>query len=512
MKFKKIIAMVAAVSMLLPVITGCNSKSTTSKTDENTLTIFYHGTDGPFDDEWPVYQKAAELTGIKLKGIVSKSQTDRFVAFNTTMATKPLPDIIGATGNGILEYATMGAFTPLDDLIDKYAPNIKKYFEENPDVRQECTGADGKIYFIPSVQTLKTNNAWFIRKDWLDKAGLEVPQTVDELYNAVKILKDSDPNGNGKKDEVGLFARFPSNFIIELMCLFGVKSQSKGYCYVDDDGVIKASYYDKEFKEAVKNIAKWYSEGIIDKELYTRTNARDTLLSNDQGIATFDAPGSTSNMNRMLNEKIDGFNFEIMLHPEDIYGKRWDNTAFSAGNRGGWGISADNKKPIETIKYFDFWYTEEGKILNSMGVEGVSYVTENGERVFTDDFAKNPQKALNQTLTEIGAIKDIGGFITMEYWKGMFAPEVYEKILDLENNVNYLKPFPQLTLNEKETVRSRDINAAVKSYVEETMQKWVMGTESVDETWDEFIKQLKVLGVDELIDIYNNAYKNMNKE
>ena len=44
----------------------------------------------------------------------------------------------------------------------------------------------------------------WINKEWLDKLGLAVPTTTDELYNVLKAFKTQDPNGNGKADEIPL--------------------------------------------------------------------------------------------------------------------------------------------------------------------------------------------------------------------------------------------------------------------------------------------------------------------
>ena len=44
----------------------------------------------------------------------------------------------------------------------------------------------------------------FIRKDWLDKLGLEQPKTIDDFYNVLKAFKEQDPDGNGANDTYGM--------------------------------------------------------------------------------------------------------------------------------------------------------------------------------------------------------------------------------------------------------------------------------------------------------------------
>lgn len=47
-------------------------------------------------------------------------------------------------------------------------------------------------------------HTWYnlaIRKDWLDKCGLTMPQTTEEFKNALVAFQDNDCNGNGSRDE-----------------------------------------------------------------------------------------------------------------------------------------------------------------------------------------------------------------------------------------------------------------------------------------------------------------------
>ncbi|MDF2926941.1 MAG: hypothetical protein K0R57_5855 [Paenibacillaceae bacterium] len=474
-----------------------------------TLSIYYHSNNGTFNDDWAVFKKAAELTNISLKGVVAKAQSDRNVSYNTTMAVRPLPDIIANKVNAVNEYALMGAYQPLDDLIEKYAPNIKKYLNEHPGEDKKWKASDGKTYFIPNVQEQYVNNTWFIRTDWLEKAGLEIPQNVDEFYQAIKKIKDMDPNGNGQKDEVGIFARSGLNTVRALLTLFGVKGQSNFYYYVDDNNEIKTSFYEPEFKKGMTELAKWYKEGIIDQELFTRTKPRETLLGNNQGIATWDAPGSTSTFTRRLSGQIPGFKLEMMTHPKDVNGNRNDVTKSSFVNTEVWGMSADNKRPEETMKYFDFWYSEEGKVLLSMGVEGISYDVVNGQRQFKDSFANNPEKALNEMLDTIGGGHPIGGFVTMDYWKGLLEPKTFDKLQSIMKEVKYADGYPQLPFTNEEVDKNRQLYAAIQTYAMEKINKWVLGAEPVESSYDNFVKELKSLGMDELLKIHNTAYKRM---
>ena len=70
-----------------------------------------------------------------------------------------------------------------------------------------------------------------IRKDWLDNLGLEVPTTLDELFDVMYAFTYNDPDGNGKNDTWGYgafieettYESYPGRRFEPLMGAFGVE-------------------------------------------------------------------------------------------------------------------------------------------------------------------------------------------------------------------------------------------------------------------------------------------------
>ena len=52
----------------------------------------------------------------------------------------------GADNSFLATYGSQGALLPLEDLIEKYAPDIKEQFEQYPDLKKSVTAPDGHIY------------------------------------------------------------------------------------------------------------------------------------------------------------------------------------------------------------------------------------------------------------------------------------------------------------------------------------------------------------------------------
>lgn len=55
----------------------------------------------------------------------------------------------------LLRYAKQGIIIPLENLIDKYMPNLQAVFEKYPEYRTMCTAPDGHIYSFPWIEQLE---------------------------------------------------------------------------------------------------------------------------------------------------------------------------------------------------------------------------------------------------------------------------------------------------------------------------------------------------------------------
>ena len=119
--------------------------------------------------------------------------------------------------------------------------------------------------------------AMFWRKDWLDKLGLEVPETLEEYEEVLTAFVEQDPDGNGKKDTAGAAERiFGAVFgAFGLRCITGVGTGS-GFTVEEmqlgEDNVPFFPYIRPEAKEALTVLHDWYEKGIIDKEFITGEN------------------------------------------------------------------------------------------------------------------------------------------------------------------------------------------------------------------------------------------------
>lgn len=511
---RKIIALSVASFVLALILGGCvnnpevsrtvgDGKYASDKPLELSIHLHYNNT-VIFDNEWEIFKAAAKKTNINLKGTASKSATDSNQVFNIMMASKELPDIIHTDKLKAIRYGAEGAMIPLNDLIENHAPNIKKLFENNPEVQKHLTAPDGNIYFISFIADGETASGYFMRQDWLDKLGLDMPKTTEEYYNVLKAFKNNDPNGNGINDEIPLFFRNKPE-VRRIVNLFGART---GW-YIDN-GKVKLGEYTPEYKEAITNVAKWYAEGIIDQEVFTRSGTiREEILGKDLGGSTRDWFGSTAEFNTVLQDRIPGFKFIAIPPPADKNGNAIEETYRKTLSEKGWCISYNNKYPVETIKYFDFWFSEEGRRLMNYGIEGVHYDMVDGEPIIKQEILDSNITALTHVRkdgaqVEIGFHQDFG-------FERQWMNESAKVGIDLYLNNNYIvDQFPSLAFVDEEQRIIQQKWTAIDTYIEETNQKWILGAENPMNTFDEYINRLRAMGIDEVIEVYQKAFDRYN--
>ncbi|MDI6619375.1 MAG: extracellular solute-binding protein [Clostridiales bacterium] len=515
------------------IFTSCTSKpgkSTTtvdgSSTSSNskflcsnkpvTLTAHIHwGNVYVLNDNWTITKEAAKMTNISLKGTASQAETDSKQAFNLMIASKNIPDIVGGNRDDINKYGTEGAFVPLNNLIDKYAPHIKSFLNENPDVKAAITASDGNIYQIPTVYRSSISEGWFIRKDWLDKLNLKVPTTVDELHDALKAFVTKDPNGNGKPDEVGVFTRLAGaqdNKVLSVLSLFGVSD----YWHTNANGKVELGLYTPEYKQAIKNVSKWYSEGLIDKEIFTRgSNSRDILFQANNGGVIHDWIPSTSSYNTKIASKVPGFKLVGMLPPKDINGNQWEVANRDKLPGSGWSMSSNNKHQTETMKYMDFWYTDEGVRLSTYGIEGDTYTMVDGKPQYTDKVLKasNP---INDYMRKIGGQIEDMGYLHDASYENFMTDDEGRKTIELYQNSGVINKMnvklPPLGFSEKELDIVTSKYPTCRTYMLEQLQKWTLDGSSIDGEFDKYMSTLKSMGIEDVISVYQTAYDKIKSE
>ncbi|MFI3226172.1 MAG: extracellular solute-binding protein [Clostridia bacterium] len=475
-----------------------------------TLTCFAHWQGNyVLTDNMPIPTEMARYTNITLDGVAPEYSNDSSQAFNLMMTDPVLPDIIGGEVVDINKYAAEGAFVPLNDLLEEYAPNITAVLDAYPEARASVTMDDGNIYAVPFVYEYIVSQGWFVRQDWLDTLGLEVPTTFDEFEAMLYAFRDGDPNGNGIADEVAYFRRktADTNYIMPLLQLFGVN----GYWHVND-GQVQIGTYHEDYKAAMQGISEWYDEGLIYQEIFTVDGGtRDLLYPDDNGGLTFDWMASTSAYNDSMPTFVDDFYLTAMAPPADVNDVVWTSYSRLRTEGFGWGISVDNENVIETIKFMDFLFCDQGRDVTTYGIEGETYYyNEEGDPIYMDHMFNGEESLVTLIFKMGGSLKPMAFFHdgTYEYQvmhdEGIVGTEIYSEIVN-----THLPQLPTVSLTLEESDIISSIYPSCEAYILEKAESWTYNGDRIEGEFDDYMNTLSQMGMDEVVAVYQAAYDRM---
>ena len=196
---------------------------------------------------------------------------------NLLLAGGDYPEVFYASAfprADLLKYGKQGAFIPLNDLIDKYAPNFKVLMEKYPVIEKGITMPDGNIYGLPMLFDPEFKSVFYatpwVKEEWLDKLGISEPHTLDDFYNMLKAFKEEDPNGNGQKDEYAWGGVGTAGLVNYLRGTFGLNYNGTSNINVDRDpksGMIRFIPSDPRYKELLQYVNKLYKDGLLEQDI-----------------------------------------------------------------------------------------------------------------------------------------------------------------------------------------------------------------------------------------------------
>lgn len=465
--------------------------------------------------EMTVHQTSEELTGVHINWR-EESYTDPKQKMNLMFSTGDTEDIVWdawkhASG-GPKKLLDEGLIVSLNPYIEKYAPNLKKLLQETPGLLEQISTDDGRIFMFPTIRLdpiTRANSGFAIRKDWLDRAGLPVPETIDEWYTMLKTFQDMDMNGNGLKDECFVSMGFEktSQSMDNFAVAYGLVAGTDLYV---KDGQVKYGAYEPEFKDFVAEMAKWYSEGLLDPEFSTQDSKQfDSKMVNDMGGAYY---GSLSgNMGKFITARSDDSEYDLVPAPMPKAPDGKVHTGISGYGQmvpHGASICSTNENIVETVKWLDWHYSEEGTALYNWGIEGQSYEVVDGKNQFTDLITNNPDglskdeadaRYAGGVLTQMPIVEDPEVFLAL---KSLPQQKAASQLWCQADTSWLLSP---LYFDSETTTENANIMSEIKTYVAEQFNKYVMGIESMD-TFDQFQQQLKDMGIETVLANYQASY------
>ena len=123
---------------------------------------------------------------------------------------------------------------------------------------------NGALYALPRSRNLGRNGVGW-RVDWLENLNMDTPEDVDDFYEMLYAFTHNDPDGNGEDDTWGLLICNYSGYWDMIETWYGVPN---GWG-LDADGNLIPKQLTDEWKAAVTEFRKWYSEGLVTPDFDT---------------------------------------------------------------------------------------------------------------------------------------------------------------------------------------------------------------------------------------------------
>ncbi len=440
---------------------------------------------------------------------------------------KDRPDAIyhaGMSAGEIIKYAKRNVLVNISDCLE-YMPNFAKILEDRPDIKAQLINPeDGNIYSLPRIEEmglLQNPNILFLNKNWAAaaiKAGAVSDVTeadlkdglslkADQMAQILTYFKNNDMNGNGKRDD-----ERPLNFVYnnwqgnqcDLYGMFGLNDNLEHRIIVD--GKITYTVTDDRFKEATNYIAKWVTDGLIDKVSFEQS--QDNFLANGKGEETYGA------FYWWESET-------VVSNPENYI------VCAPIAGPGGQTVCVSNNPEVSTgevivfqscenypvlLTYFDRFYDPEISAQINYGPIGIVYEEEK------DDKGMLVQKALPAGVTsdELRLQNSPLGIIYLsDYaWENVVNMEPRAK-LRLDRLEKYVKPYVdakvsscpnlQFTLTELNTLANYE--TTLNDYVRTNLIGWLLKGGVSDSDWTAFQKGLTdKCSISSVQKVYQDAY------
>ena len=471
-------------------------------------------------------QKIEELTNIHID-YTCVPTTSAKEKFGLLLASGEYPDMIEGDGGNVVYPGGLdagindGILRDMTEMVRVYMPNYRKVMEENEDVKQVAItdeGKNGAIYMIRAILDYPTKSvivenepAWCgmgIRQDWLDELNMEVPTTIDELYEVLVAFKEN----YGAWMHLYQDGTIGSDYILSA---FGV---TQDFYMIDRGDQVGFGPSTDAYKEYLKLMRDWYAEGLIDPD-FASTNSTAILTDNEYyandkcgvGMVYQGTCGSYHYKNGYTE------NEDIWLQPMvapvlnegDTVGTTFQSETACNPQMITTNVS-DEDLPI-LAQWLDWHYTYDYLVIQSYGVEGESFtITEDdpdGYYYYYTDIIRNPADS-QMTSGDVVFTYALFNNVGFMNWQSRFElnasmgqtwpPIAYET---WANQTDDLMVPLNASFTPEESQEYQNLYVDIESYVAENTVQFIMGTKDIDAEWDSFVSGLESMNVARCIEL-----------
>lgn len=521
---------VAVLVLLCAVFTACGSEEEFDlaplKVAED-LTLSYwmplpSGVSFRFDmNTHYVYQELEEVTGVRIEfSHPLANQAGR--QLELLLESDDTPDImewnwLAAYPGGPQGAIDDGMIQPLSDLVIQHAPNLFKILSEDEMVLRSVTTPGGELYAFPHLNSdrqTRSSVGLVIRRDWLDRIALPVPETIDEWRNMMLTMRDTDFETPGRGSEYPfffpVFSGFdedrPTYFFLEEANPFaGAWGVSHGL-YRDTDGRVLFGPIQPGYRDMLVELNGWFEEGLIHPMLAEPESGRSFFEVVAKGGATMGSNGFLSFLRPIEYvpappPSLDGATEPLGAELAPVY----DPNRAAA-------ISPASPHASEAVRWLDVAYGEWGKRLFNFGVADETYTLEDGSPMLLDQVAESWARAFgNNPGSADDSVRVTRALMGGPFEQaGALVFQLKSAVLELPEGGD---PWERYGRPEADAVLRYDpgrfeefnrIMEPVVRHARENFAAFVTGQRRIEE-FERFVDEIRELGVNEAISLLYTA-------
>ena len=354
--------MSTAKKLVLVAVASALMSGTALAADLKILTAVTGGKDAQEHELF--VQELEEHLGLDIEMV--KPESDYNNVMFTSLASGERFDLIYGDSSMIPPLVDQGAIMDVTDLVKNSA--VLSDEAEIPAGEWDLFDVDGKLYGVPNK--FEGGTQPIVRQDWLDAWGMETPVT----------LADWRAFFEKAKAEKGAYGLSTSGLydIQGFMSAAGIKAG-----YVIEDGKRTIPYATEAAAEVYDWFGDLYKDGLLDPNFATNGSGdfRNLFMTDRVAAVTYwDAWVGLFN-NIVHTENADN-PFEA-AGTAGVPGPDGD-IIMRRGNASLWFIPSNAEHVDNAIKFLEFWHSEPGYLMGTLGIEGHDYTVEDGTYTLTE--------------------------------------------------------------------------------------------------------------------------------
>lgn len=470
--------------------------------------------------ESPFHTGLAENLGVDIEWSFPTTGSDKNT-FTSTLLADPfnLPDIMGMyVMDSASQYIDDGIIWDLTDYIQEYAPDYYAFLQSNPAYDKAMKDDEGRYYCFGFF---REDGGWndtylgpVIRKDWLEECGLEIPTTISELENVIRVFNEKygatfDSAVDRFKDNgfSGAFGAYAG---------YNVGS----YSWYVEDGTVGLGQAEDEWRDYVSWLNQLWEEGLIDQDIMSEddTTIKDKVYNDKTGVSIT----SMGQLNIWNNDLVASGKEAVWVACPYIKGD--DGTLSCVFGGPGIGVntsvittSADEETMKVCLQMLNYAYTDEGFLYWNYGTEGETWeYDENGVPAFTalvtEDTDTDPMTKYNGATWGAACIQATNLLYLKNSEVAIEANNLWYYIYDDEEEnlqVTGGWRYPVgVTFTTEESDELDEIGQNIGTYVAESYASFLTGALDIDDdaVWESYKEDLEAYHLTRILEIRQAAY------